>query len=262
MSYLSAILEHKRNEVLDNPPRYTDAELSYLASKLPPVPSLAKSICDPTRNGIIAEFKRRSPSKGSIHDGISPREVVPGYEKAGVSGISVLTDERFFGGTIDDVAEASTCTTLPILRKEFILFEHQILEARAFGAAAVLIIAAALPLERARALIAYANELGLEVLLELHTPDEAQYVCDGVAVVGVNNRNLKTFEVDLENSIRMLDILPSDLPKIAESGISDPKDMLRLRQAGFSGFLIGEQFMKHSDPSQACIDFCQQLTIQ
>lgn len=256
-NYLDRIVESKREELEQLRREHTYGSLLGLASEAPEPRSLAKALRQ--RNGIIAEFKRRSPSKGVIHEGIAPRDVVPGYEAAGVSAISCLTNEEFFGGSCRDLAEASAVTTLPVLRKEFMLDALQVAGARAYGASAILLIAAILSRAQTQELAAAARELGMDVLLELHDEEEVDHLCPEVTVVGVNNRNLRSFEVDLDHSLRLLPELPKDLPKVAESGMRTPDDIRRLRQGGFDGFLIGESFMRAADPGRACQDFCKEL---
>ena len=257
-NYLERIVARKREEVAEAKRRTSLADLTLMAADAPAPLPFAQSIR--SRNGIIAEFKRMSPSKGLIHGDIAPRSVVKGYEAAGVSAISCLTDHDFFGGSLADLREAVGEVSIPVLRKEFIIDHYQVVEARAYGASAILLIAAILSREELRDLAAAAKGLGMEVLLELHDEDELGYVCDGVTVAGINNRNLRTFEVDLNHSIRVSHLLPDSLPRISESGIRSVDDMLRLRQEGFDGFLIGESFMRQSDPGAACRELCQKYT--
>ncbi|MCF0191340.1 MAG: indole-3-glycerol phosphate synthase TrpC [Marinilabiliaceae bacterium] len=258
MNYLDKIIASKIEELKYEKSVLSVDELKDMISNMPPTTPFAESIR--VRNGIIAEFKRKSPSKGIIHNDISPRDVVPYYEKAGVSAVSVLTNREWFGGEIKDLKDASESVGIPILRKEFIVDSYQVYEARAFGASAILLIAAVLERSQARDLAAIAKELGMEVLMELHGEDEFGYIVDGVTVAGINNRNLKTFEVDLEHSVRMSRMLPDELPKISESGIRSVDDMRFLRErGGFDGFLIGENFMCSSDPGRACIEFCKSI---
>jgi len=206
------------------------------------------------KTGIIAEFKRRSPSKGIINDHSSVSEVTSQYEKFGASAISVLTDEEFFGGSLKDL-EKATEREVPILRKDFIVDEYQIIESKAFGADIILLIAACLSKKEVKKFACVGKEIGLNVLLEIHNESELEHLCDEVDVVGINNRDLKTFKVDIEHSIRLANTLPADLLKISESGIDDPKTILQLKQNGFSGFLIGEKFMKEKDPGKAFQEF-------
>ncbi len=256
MNYLDKIVENKRLEVEKYETQVPLSEVLAMVKDAPAPLPFAESIR--RRNGIIAEFKRQSPSKGQIHKApVTPREVVPFYEEAGVSAVSVLTDQKFFGGSIDDVREAVSVLGIPVLRKEFVVSEYQVYEARAIGASAILLIAAILTRDEATRLAALAKELGMEVLMELHGEDEFGYIVPGVTVAGINNRDLRTFVVDLQHSIKMAGMLPSDLPKISESGIRTIDDMMMLRQGGFDGFLIGENFMREDKPGEACKDFCK-----
>ncbi len=222
-------------------------------------PSLRKALLDPQKSGIITEFKRQSPSKGIINATAQVEKVAKGYEQAGASALSVLTDDKFFGGCNKDLVQARHVTTLPILRKDFIIDTYQVYEAKAIGASAILLIAAILDINQAKELGALANYLGMEVLMELHAPDEIDRLNPYVDVVGINNRNLKTFEVNLEQSITLAAALPPGMLKISESGIHDPQDALMLRKSGFDGFLIGENFMKTADPAQAFARFAKAL---
>ncbi len=211
-------------------------------------------------SGIIAEFKRRSPSKQLINQHSSVIDVVEGYEKAGVSGISVLADTKFFGGALDDLIQARNTVNIPILRKEFIIDAYQIYEAKAYGADTILLIAAILSEEEISDFSVLANELGLEVLLEIHNEEElGKSDLENIDMIGVNNRNLKTFEVSLENSKKLSGLIPSDKVKVSESGISNIASINELKKYGFQGFLIGENFMKTEDPGKAAIDFLRKL---
>ncbi len=256
MNYLEKIVADKREELIEQRQRTPLSELTAMLADAPPTRPFAQSIR--SRNGIIAEFKRQSPSRGVIHANICPRDVVSLYEAAGVSAISCLTNTKHFGGTTSDLLEAVCSTSsVPILRKEFIVDEYQVVEARAFGASAILLIAAILTVDEARHLALAAKQLGMEVLMELHDETETGYIVDGVTVAGINNRNLRTFEVDINHSIQVSHLLPHGLPRISESGIRTIDDMLRLRREGFDGFLIGENFMREANPGQACLDFCK-----
>lgn len=203
-----------------------------------------------TPNGIIAEFKRKSPSKGWIHKDAKPENVAPGYEKNGAAAMSVLTDGKYFGGTLDDVASVRRLVKMPILRKDFTIDEYQLHQAKAFGADAVLLIAAAISEKECRRLARTAHELGLETLLEVHNEDEISYVCDDIDVVGVNNRHLGTFRTSLEASEFLARKLPQSITRISESGIKSAADIVRLQMLGYRGFLIGELFMSGENPAE------------
>lgn len=209
---------------------------------------------------IISEFKRRSPSKGAINEKAKVAEVTAGYEKSGATGISVLANEHFFGGSLQDVKEArQNAPHTPILFKEFVVDEYQLYMAKAAGADVILLIAAALSIEDCLHLAAKAKELHLEVLLELHDETELNHLHPNIDIVGINNRNLKNFEVNIETGIRLSQYLPSDCVKISESGISKAASLIKLHRAGFQGFLMGENFMKEENPAQALQDFIQEV---
>ena len=208
---------------------------------------------------IIAEFKRRSPSKGWINKDTDVALVVPFYASHGAAAISVLTDSEYFGGSIEELIIARTVADIPLLRKDFIVDAYQLHEAKGYGADVILLIASCLTKEEVRSLAHEAKELGLEVLLEIHTEKEVEHVCDAIDIIGVNNRNLETFETDIETSVRLIKYLPSDRPVISESGIDSPGTIFRLRDIGFRGFLIGERFMKQPDPAIAFADFMEAL---
>jgi len=217
-------------------------------------------ILDPALTGIIAEFKRQSPSKGIINDHLSVEEVTNGYAAAGASALSVLTDQSFFGGKDEDLLEARRVNKLPLLRKDFMLDEYQIIEAKSMGADIILLIAAILPPAEVRKLAKCAKDLGLNVLLEVHNREELdRSICDDLDAVGVNNRNLGDFSVSVQHSYDLVEHIPSRFLKISESGISDPKAIKDLRAAGFDGFLIGENFMKESDPGKAMEEFVSRI---
>jgi indole-3-glycerol phosphate synthase len=220
--------------------------------------SLRTFLTDASRTGIIAEFKRRSPSKGVINDRVDVVTVTRGYAEAGASCLSVLTDAAFFGGGPDDLRRARV-NEIPILRKDFIIDEYQIIEARAIGADVILLIAACLEPREVRRLAEFARSLGLEVLLEIHNEEELEHICDATEIVGVNNRDLKTFVVDIQRSIALSRKIPEEKILIAESGISDIETILHMKDAGFTGFLIGENFMKESDPGAAFGRFVVEL---
>lgn len=212
------------------------------------------------RNGIIAEFKRASPSKGIINNLSLVQDVVKGYEAAGVSAISVLTDPSFFKGSLDDLSKAREAVSIPILRKEFVIDTYQIAEAKAYGADAILLIAAVLTTEEIKLFSAYAKELELSVLLEVHDAEELDRgIFETIDAIGVNNRNLKDFSVSIQHSLDLVNKIPDAFTKVSESGLSNPNTIKELKQAGFHGFLIGENFMKEKDPAKAIKDFAAQL---
>jgi indole-3-glycerol phosphate synthase len=213
-----------------------------------------------SNSGIIAEHKRRSPSKAEINYGFTVEEVVKGYETAGACGISVLTDGKYFGGSLDDLLLARATVNIPLLRKEFIVDEYQILEAKAHGADLILLIAAVLSREEIKSLSEFAHRLGLEVLLEVHNQEELEKsIMPSLDMIGVNNRNLKTFEVSLDFSKKLADLIPNEFVKVSESGISSIEAITELKPFGYQGFLIGENFMKTDNAGQAAKEFISQL---
>lgn len=255
---LQTIVAHKRIEIAHQEEAVSRDFLMRQLGTNPPRPakSLKQSLAtSPT--GIIAEFKRRSPSKGWIAPGADPAIIVPGYEHAGASGISVLTDQEFFGGRLKDLQTIRPLTELPILRKDFIVSPYQLYQAKVAGADVVLLIAADLTIEECKELGKLAHQLEMEVLLEIHSEKELDYVNESVDLIGVNNRNLGTFHTDVENSFRLAEKLPKELLWVSESGISQPDTLKQLREAGFRGFLMGERFMKTPSPAQALSDFIQ-----
>ena len=213
-----------------------------------------------SNSGIIAEFKRRSPSKGWIHPDAEVETIVSGYEQAGAAAISVLTDEQFFGGTLLDFEKARKCITqIPLLRKEFIVDEYQLYQSKAFGADIILLIAACLTKEESLQFSRIAHQLDMEVLLEIHDESELEYIQPDVDMVGINNRNLKTFVTDIQRTIDLANQLPKEYIKISESGISQAETVINLRKEGFKGFLMGENFMKTDSPAQALSEFINSI---
>jgi indole-3-glycerol phosphate synthase len=255
---LNKIIDYKRSQVekirAQTPVDVLEKSSFFLRQPL----SLRQFLTDPAKTGIIAEFKRRSPSRGVINDKAGVLDVTSAYTHAGASCLSVLTDRQFFGGSNADLMTARA-NKIPILRKDFMIDEYQILEAKAIGADAILLIAACLTPAEVKRLAVFAKSLGLEVLLEIHHEDELGHICDETELVGVNNRDLKTFVVDVERSIRLSAKIPAGKITIAESGISKVETILHLKKAGFSGFLIGENFMKEKDPGAAFGRFVQEL---
>ena len=253
---LQTIVAHKRTEIAHQEEAVSCDALIRQLGTLRPSKSLKQALLgSPT--GIIAEFKRRSPSKGWIAPQADPTLIVPGYERAGASGISVLTDQEFFGGSLNDLQRVRPLTQLPILRKDFIISPYQLYQAKRVGADIVLLIAAALTVDECKNLSRLAHQLEMEVLLEIHTEAELDYLNECVDLNGVNNRNLGTFHTDVENSFRLAQKLPKELIWVSESGISQPETMQQLREVGFRGFLMGERFMKTSFPVEALSDFLQ-----
>ncbi|HCY97630.1 MAG TPA: indole-3-glycerol-phosphate synthase TrpC, partial [Polaribacter sp.] len=223
--------------------------------------SLKKSLLEVGSTGIIAEFKRQSPSKGIINDTSTIVDVTNGYLNANVAAQSILTDTSFFGGSMADLMEARVINQQkPILRKDFIVDAFQIVEAKAIGADAILLIASCLKAAELKNYGQLAIDLGLEVLYEVHTQEDLDKINDlDNKIIGINNRNLNTFEVDIENSIKLADQIPDTCIKISESGISDPKIIMGLKEFGFQGFLIGECFMNTENPGEACQEFISQI---
>lgn len=209
--------------------------------------------------GIIAEFKRRSPSKGDIHPLALVSDVIPSYARAGASACSVLTDTPYFGGALTDLALARTLTDIPLLRKDFTVSDYQIQEAALCGADAILLIASALTRDEIERFTATAHSLSLEVLLELHSLDELDRFCPEVDMVGVNNRNLSTFHTDPTLSLTLARQLPDATIKVAESGLTSMAEVTRLRDVGYRGFLIGETFMRHPSPGDALAKFLKEF---
>lgn len=258
MNILDTIIAHKRTEVATRKAEVTVASLEKSAFFFRPTLSLKDALLGPRSTGIIAEFKRRSPSKGIINDKVNVADVTRGYTAGGAACLSVLTDEHFFGGSDADLVTARV-NEIPILRKEFIIDEYQIVEARAIGADLILLIAACLTPPEVQRLAAFARGLGLEVLLEIHGEDELGHIADETTIVGVNNRDLKTFSVDIDRSIRLSRKIPAGKLLVAESGIGKAETIVRMKEAGFRGFLIGESFMKTADPAAAFRQFVNEL---
>ena len=221
--------------------------------------SLSKILAN-SNIGIIAEHKRRSPSKNVINFNHTVEDVVLGYQNAGVCGISVLTDGKYFGGSLDDLILTKATVNIPVLRKEFIVDEYQILEAKAYGADVILLIAAVLTRDEIQHLSQFAQSLGLEVLLEVHNREELEKsIMPSLNMIGVNNRNLKTFEVSLDYSKELSVHIPDEFVKVSESGISSVEAVKELQQFGYQGFLMGEHFMKTDNPGNEAKLFIQKL---
>lgn len=256
---LQEIVATKRAEV-DRRKRETDLQSLYRQAETPRATrhSLQEALRS-SSTGIISEFKRRSPSKGWINREADVQSVVRAYQQAGATALSVLTDTPYFGGTDDDLRAARQACSLPILRKDFTIDEFQLVESRALGADAVLLIAAALTREQCRRFAEIAHQLELEVLLEIHDQSELDYYSEYVDVLGVNNRNLGSFHTDVANSFRLIEQMPQEATPISESGISNPDTVKELRTIGFKGFLIGENFMKTEAPGDSLKSFINAL---
>jgi indole-3-glycerol phosphate synthase len=260
MNILDQIVAHKRKEVEENKKLFPVKLLEKSSLFKSQAVSLKKYVLDEDKSGIIAEIKRKSPSKGVINNSVSIEQISVGYVKAGASALSVLTDKHFFGGSNEDLITARKLNSCPILRKDFVIDEHQIIEAKSIGADAILLIAAVLAPERIKTFAAFAHALGLEVLLEVHDEAELQdNIFAQADLIGVNNRNLKTFEVSIETSKRLSSLIPAGIVKVSESGIDNPKAILELKKFGFKGFLIGQTFMQESRPEKACKEFIEKL---
>jgi indole-3-glycerol phosphate synthase len=260
---LSEICAYKRIEVAKQKeavPFDTIVEMAgnMMAEDNHPIRSMRRSL-EESKSGIIAEFKRKSPSKGWIKEDGKPEIIPPSYSENGAAALSILTDENYFGGSMAFLKTARRLVETPILRKDFIIDEYQLYQAKIIGADAVLLIAADLTKDECRNLAHTAHELQLETLLEIHSESELEYVGDCIDMVGVNNRNLGTFHTDVQNSFRLSELLPKDMLRVSESGISNPDTVNELRQAGFRGFLIGENFMKTENPGAALAEFISKI---
>lgn len=258
MNILEKIVAHKKQEVERAKRKVSIAQLEKKEFFRSGVLSFKDFLLREDKNGIIAEFKRRSPSKGVINNKASVNNVINAYAENGASAISVLTDEEFFGGSVNDLI-AATNIHLPVLRKEFIVDEYQLIESKAFGASVILLIAACLTKKEVKAFASSAKGLGLNVLLEIHNEQELEHICEDVDVVGVNNRDLTTFNVDVSRSIQLAKLIPLEKIRISESGIDDVATIKLLQQHDYKGFLIGEKFMRESDPANAFRHFATEL---
>jgi indole-3-glycerol phosphate synthase len=260
MNILEEIVAHKQKEVAERKSLYPVKllEKSIFFETLPV--SLKKYLLRPDKVGIIAEFKRKSPSKGMINAYVSVERTSVGYMQAGASALSILTDAAFFGGKNEDLTVARKFNFCPILRKDFVIDEYQIVEAKSIGADAILLIAAVLSPQQIQALAAFAHSLGLEVLLEVHSKEELDRSLPAlVDAIGVNNRNLKDFTVNINQSKELAASIPDEFVKVTESGISQPETIIELEKFGYKGFLIGETFMKNSRPEKACAELIEKV---
>ncbi len=259
MNKLDEIIAAKRLEVEENKSLYPVKLLEKsIFSQADPV-SLTEYVLRKDLYGIIAEFKRRSPSRGLINEFADSAKIPLRYMQAGASALSVITDKNFFWGSNNDLILARQNNYCPILRKDFIVDEYQVYESRSIGADAILLIASVLTKNELKVLHDMATSLGMEVLVEVHDTAELDKLPGNVQLVGVNSRNLKNFEVNTRHAIDMAEKLPGQVVKIAESGIDSPETLISLRQAGYHGFLMGERFMREADPGKACRRFIKQL---
>ena len=261
MDILQEIVAHKRIEVERFKTQLSERDIHRQVEAILDfsTPSMAQAL-SASDSGIIAEFKRRSPSKGWIKEEGKAEEIPLAYQQNGAAALSILTDVKYFGGCDDFIRIARRSgVKIPILYKNFIIDEYQLFQARLCGASAVLLIAADLSLAECKSLLQTAHALGLEVLLEMHSEPELEYAELGPDLCGINNRNLGSFVTDVENSFRLAELLPKDAVKVSESGISNPDTVRALRATGFRGFLIGENFMKTPAPGRALSDFISQL---
>lgn len=259
MNILDNIVADKRKEVDLKKSLIPVSQLEQSVLFVRETTSLANKLRNST-SGIIAEHKRRSPSKSTINQNLNVQDVAKGYENAGACGMSVLTDLKYFGGALDDLLLARASCNLPLLRKEFIIDEYQILEAKAHGADVILLIAAILTREEIKTYSEFAKSLQLDVLLEVHDEEELhKSIMPSLDMLGVNNRNLKTFDVSLDISKRLSEIIPNEFVKVSESGISNTSAIKELQPYGFQGFLIGENFMKTSNPGESAQAFINLL---
>lgn len=260
MNILEKIVADKRKEVQLKKSVIPVSQLEQAVLFERTTTSLATALRT-SSTGIIAEHKRRSPSKGTINQNTNVGAVAKGYQKAGVCGMSVLTDIKYFGGSLEDLLLARASVSMPLLRKEFIVDTYQLLEAKAYGADVILLIAAVLSRKEIETLSVFAKSLGLEVLLEVHNLEELQKsVMPSLDMLGVNNRDLKSFTVSLETSKTLAAQIPEDFVKVSESGISNTRAIKELKPYGYQGFLIGENFMKTENPGRSASEFITQLS--
>ncbi len=259
MNKLQEILAAKRNEVEKNkalyPVKLLEQSVFFGAAPVP----LSAYLLREDLHGIIAEFKRRSPSRGMINEFADPATITLRYMQAGASALSVITDKDFFGGSNKDLVLARQNNYCPVLRKDFIVDEYQIFESRSMGADVILLIASALTRKELLHFHRVANELGMEVLVEIHDPVELDKLPADVRLLGVNSRNLNDFSVNTDHALKVCNQLPDHVIKIAESGIDSPETLLKLKEAGYKGFLMGERFMREADPGKACYRFIKLL---
>ncbi len=258
MNVLNRIIEYKKQEVEVRKLMVPEDELVESVLFNRKTFSLKEFLLDENKTGIIAEFKKKSPSKGFINRDADVKEVTKAYTEYGASGLSVLTDHHFFGGSSEDLLLARE-HEIPILRKDFMIDRYQLVVSKAIGADVILLIASCLSKAKVKELSGFAKELGLEVILEIHDEKEIDHICDGIEMVGINNRNLKSFAVDINHSLSLANMLPPGMIKIAESGIDNIETINAFKAAGYKGFLMGEKFMREEDPGEAFRDFVKQM---
>ncbi|MEL6275509.1 MAG: indole-3-glycerol phosphate synthase TrpC [Bacteroidota bacterium] len=259
VTILDTIIAAKRVEVATRQKQLSISALREFPAYARATQSLQAALQQSTHHGIIAEFKRKSPSQSNINLHADSLAISEGYAQAGAAAMSVLTDQDFFGARPEDIHTVRSNVDLPIIRKDFLVDPYQVHEAKAMGADAILLIAACLEGNEIQELVGTAQELGLEVLCEIHAENELEKLAPSIDVVGVNNRNLKDFSVSIEQSVRIGALIPPSFTKISESGIEDPASIIRLKKEGFEGFLIGTYFMRQPDPGAACMDFIQRV---
>jgi indole-3-glycerol phosphate synthase len=258
MNILEKITAIKRKEVQSRKWTNPVNELERSAFFKRQMPSLYEALAKPEPS-VIGEFKRKSPSSGDINPGASIREVALGYQDAGIAAMSVLTDEEFFGGKNSDLQDVAGILKIPVLRKDFIVDKYQVVEAKSIGSSAILLIASILSKKEVDMLSGIASDLGMDILFEIHDPIDHEKMSQNIKIVGVNNRNLKTFEVSLDNSNDLFQYLPHDCLKVAESGFKTYEDVQRLFYTGYDAFLIGESFMKSEEPGKSAALFINNL---
>ena len=262
MTILEEIIANTKKEVAERKTNYNISQLeasSYFKRDV--LPSLKAHLLDSSKSGIISEIKKKSPSKGIINDKLSVEEVALAYQASGASAISVLTDFNYFGGKMEYLTSVKEKVQIPILRKDFMVDEYQIIEAKSIGADIILLIAAALEPKKLETLAKLAKSIGLEVLMEVHNEEELNRSLNPyLDVIGVNNRNLKTFEVSIQNSIDLAEKIPNEFLKISESGLKDAQTILKLKSVGYQGFLIGETFMKTDNPGKTLAELTKEIS--
>ena len=259
MNILDKIVAYKKEQVIERKELYPQKLLEKSLYYSTPAVSLKEYLAREDKSGIIAEFKRKSPSKGMINAYAKVEDTSISYMQAGASALSVLTDDHFFGGSNKDLQTARKFNFCPILRKDFVVDEYQIYEARSIGADAILLIAEILDESQIKQFTALAKSLGLEVLCEVHSKPQLDKLNDVIDIVGINNRNLDTFEVDINTSFSLIEHIPADMMKVSESGINNPEIVFQLKKAGFNGFLIGEYFMQSAHPGRKCKKFVKEI---